>query len=255
MLNGTETCFLLLRWQHPSLGLITPDRFIPIAEENGLIVPIGNWVLEQACHQSAEWHREGLQPPNGVSINLSSRQLLKQNADELLQLCRRHHRQLRTGPLTFEITESLLMHDIGFVTNLLHRLKRLGIKVMIDDFGTGFSSLSYLAHLPVDGLKIDRAFLRKIGDGNNAALTRAIIAMAKSLNLEVVAEGVQTPHQLAQLLGMGCSMAQGFLFGEPVPADTVTGLLREQPFRQEAHIRRLARPRRPNLAADRALSA
>jgi diguanylate cyclase (GGDEF)-like protein/PAS domain S-box-containing protein len=211
----------LLRWRHPQRGLIAPDRFIPIAEETGLIVSIGQWVLNAACRQARCWRDAG-HTSLRVGVNLSARQL--QQAD----LCHQIDTtlaawQLPPSTLELELTESMLMADTVTAITLLHSLARLGIRMTIDDFGTGYSSLAYLKRFPVTRLKIDRSFVRDLTtDANDAAIVRAIVAMAESLKMEVIAEGVETVEQLHFLESHGCPEVQGYLFSRPRPATEFT---------------------------------
>jgi diguanylate cyclase (GGDEF)-like protein/PAS domain S-box-containing protein len=208
----------LLRWQHPDRGLLSPAEFIPVAEQTGLIVPIGNWVLGEACRQLARWRRRRA-PGLTVSVNVSAVQLAQQDlprtvADVLAR------EALDPSALWLEITESVLMDDPESVVGVLTALKDLGIRLAIDDFGTGYSSLSYLRHFPVDALKIDRSFVRGLGhDDDDDATVRLIIHLARNLGLVVVAEGVETDEQLEELISLECDRAQGFYFARPVTPD------------------------------------
>ncbi|OWY38793.1 diguanylate cyclase [Xenophilus sp. AP218F] len=217
----------LLRWRHPELGDIPPSRFIPIAEEGALIVQIGAWVLETACADIRRWQRAGLEPGR-VAVNVSGRQLKHGNfAAQVEQTLRRHG--LDSPALELEITESVAMEESCGMGSVLARLKALGIYLSIDDFGTGYSSLSYLKRLPVRGLKIDRSFIAELQqDKDDAAITQAIISIARSLGLEVVAEGVEEEAQRRFLLSQGCLCAQGFLFSPPLPRAEFEALLRDQ---------------------------
>jgi diguanylate cyclase (GGDEF)-like protein len=215
----------LLRWIHPEFGMVPPSEFIPLAEESGLIMEIGEWVLREACAQARAWHDCGHQLFS-MAVNVSSRQF-KDGA--FLDTVRRALSDTGLSPqtLTLELTESLLL-DIEAVTITLGRLRELGVKIAIDDFGTGFSSLGYLKHFPLDALKIDQLFIRSLAtDSDDSAITDAIITLAHSLKLQVVAEGVETEQQLAHLRQAGCDTAQGFLFSEPTPADGFEKLLLE----------------------------
>jgi diguanylate cyclase (GGDEF)-like protein len=208
----------LVRWQHPSLGLLLPSEFVSIAEENGLIVPLGEWVLRTASAQNRAWQDAGL-PPIRVTVNLSSRQIrqgtLTITVSEALSAC-----GLEPRWLGLELTESVLMERQHEAVTALHQLRAMGVQLSIDDFGTGYSSLSYLKHFPVDTLKIDRAFVRDLMTvPDDAAITAAIIAMAHALELRVVAEGVETHEHLAFLKGQGCDEVQGHLLGRAVPAE------------------------------------
>ena len=216
----------LLRWNHPELGLVSPVDFIPVAEESGLIVPIGRWMLYTACQQAASWRDAGLGMIN-MSVNLSVRQTKEASliGDILAAL-----RQAGLSPsqLELEITETVLMENVHENVELLHRLQTEGIRLSIDDFGTGYSSMAYLKRFPIDQLKIDRTFVRDIpGDGDDEAITTAIIAMAHSLGLSVVAEGVETEAQLQFLRAAGCDIMQGFYYSKPLPAAETTAFLRE----------------------------
>ncbi|WP_228040841.1 EAL domain-containing protein [Nodosilinea sp. LEGE 07088] len=218
----------LLRWQHPHLGLVTPDQFIPLAEENGLIVPIGEWVLKTACAQVMAWHQQGL-PPVKLAVNLSVRQLQHPNlvamvAQTLAQT------GLPATHLELEITETAAMGDMVASIERLQELRNLGIKVSMDDFGTGYSCLSHLKQFPIDGIKIDRAFVKDLPDSPaDRAMVNAIIAMAQGLTLSVVAEGVETPDQAHCLHSLGCPEMQGYLFGRPQPMEGAAAHLRSGP--------------------------
>ncbi len=216
----------LVRWQHPVRGLIAPLDFIPVAEETGLIVPLGQWVLEQACRQVAAWQVEYPKtPPLTVSVNISPRQF--QNRD-LLEDVRRALTQSGIAPtsLKLEITEGTIMRDVDATIATLGQLKGLGIQLAIDDFGTGYSSLAYLKRLPLDVLKIDRSFVTGIGvDHEDRAIVKAIISLAKSLNLSITAEGIETEEQSALLSDWGCEHGQGYYFARPLNSADFTLLL------------------------------
>ena len=217
----------LVRWQHPERGLIAPAYFIPIAEETGLIVPLGQWVLEEACTQVAAWNAQGLgDPPLTVCVNLSPRQFQSPNlADEVLRTLAKT--KLAPNCLKLEITEGVIMQDFEATTTILQQLKQLGVQIAIDDFGTGYSSLAYLKRLPLDVLKIDRSFVKGIGeDHEDSAIVRAIISLAGSLNLAVTAEGVECAEQAALLNDWACDQGQGYHFGRPLDAAATTALLR-----------------------------
>jgi diguanylate cyclase (GGDEF)-like protein len=214
----------LLRWQRPGQELIPPAKFIALAEETGLIVPIGEWVLRTACARNQSWQEQGL-PPLRMAVNLSARQFAHAN---LLQDVARvlHDTGLDPAALELEITESMVMHDPERAVTLLTMLKAMGIHLSIDDFGTGYSSLSYLKRFPIDSVKIDRSFIHDVpGDADDAAITRAIIAMAHSLRLKVIAEGVETEEQLSFLREHGCDEMQGYYFSEPLAEDQFLRLL------------------------------
>ena len=213
-LAGAEA---LLRWQHPQLGLVSPDQFIPIAEETGLIVPIGEWIAHTACTQCRSWRSIG-QNPLRVSVNVSGRQF---NSEGLVETIRHAlaTSQLPGESLVLEITESVIMSNPLQTIKTLESLKALGLAISIDDFGTGYSSLSYLKQFPLDELKIDRSFVTDVcSDSRDAAIVKSVIAMAKGLGLKVVAEGVENQAQKEFLLHQGCDEYQGFLFGKPIPA-------------------------------------
>jgi EAL domain-containing protein (putative c-di-GMP-specific phosphodiesterase class I) len=207
----------LLRWRHPELGLLLPSEFIPIAEENGLIVPMGEWILQSACLQNRAWQDAGL-PRIRVAVNLSSRQLKKGLTDTIgraLQIS-----GLDSRYLSLELTESVLVNYHREGTEALHALRAMGLHLAVDDFGTGYSSFSYLKHFPLDTLKIDRSFIREIAiQPDDAAITTAIIAMGHALGLRVIAEGVETDAHLTLLQKQGCDEVQGYLLGRPVPPD------------------------------------
>ena len=214
----------LLRWRHPELGMIAPDHFIPIAEETGLIGAIGTWVLETACRHMAGWAARGL-PPVRIAINVSSQQFADRALlDVIAQALSTHG--ISAELIELEVTERLLLDTSPRTHALLEDLRAMGVRFSIDDFGTGYSSMSYLTSFPFDVLKIDRSFISKIIERRqDASLTQAIIAMAHSLDLEVVAEGVETMEQLDFLQGAGCNFAQGFLFTHPVPAEAFAAII------------------------------
>ncbi|MFO1206197.1 MAG: EAL domain-containing protein [Burkholderiales bacterium] len=216
----------LLRWHHPTLGSISPERFIPVAEETGLIVPIGEWVLRRACMQVRAWREAGIELP--IAVNLSACQFRQRN---LAQTIHRILSETGVPPqfIEIEITESDVMENAESAIATLVELKSRGISISIDDFGTGYSSLSYLKRFPLDVLKIDRSFVRDIAvDSDDAAIVEAIIALARSLEIKVVAEGVETPDQMAFLNRSGCNFAQGYLFSPPVEAERVAALLAQR---------------------------
>jgi len=216
----------LVRWQHPRLGLISPGEFIPVAEESGLIVPLGELVLRMVCKQVVRWEKEGV-PIVPVAVNLSPQQFQRQSVSQLVQDILRET-GMAAHHLALEITESSLMSDVQRYASDLQALRSAGVRILVDDFGTGYSSLSYLKHLPLDTLKIDRSFISQV-DTNSAdeAIVSAILAMARSLGLKVIAEGVETSSQLAVLERHGCPMAQGYYFGRPLPAEKCLALLWE----------------------------
>jgi len=214
----------LLRWNHPERGLVAPLSFIPLLEETGLIMPVGRWVLESALTQLDQWHRAGWRSLK-VAVNLSSRQFHEPElVDRLAECLKLHHLPARCVEL--EITESTLLQHIPATTATLEKLSALGFGIALDDFGTGYSSLSYLRRFPIDALKIDRSFVRDIPeDSNDAAITRAIVVMAQSLQLRLVAEGVEQQRQRDFLLALGCDTMQGYLFSKPLDAAAMTRYL------------------------------
>jgi diguanylate cyclase (GGDEF)-like protein len=216
----------LLRWQHPTRGLILPLEFIPTLEEMGLIVPVGYWVLDEACRQISAWHVQyPADPPLTVSVNLSTRQCtqtdLVQKLSETLQKYK-----LDAGSLKLELTETLIVEDLAFTSEILSKLRDLGIEVQIDDFGTGYSSLGYLHTLPINTLKIDRTFINQLGiSGSGFEIVRTILALARGLGINVVAEGVETKAQLSILQAMECGAVQGFLLARPADQMEIGALL------------------------------
>jgi diguanylate cyclase (GGDEF)-like protein len=219
----------LVRWAHPERGRVGPDEFIPVAEECGLIEPIGRWVLEQACRQAAAWHEANPgSAPVGISVNLSARQVAQQRdlAGSIARvLCATG---VEPGCLSLEITETVLLEDSDVLTDILRELKRMGVRLVLDDFGIGYSSLGYLNRLPLDALKVDRSFVDGLGtEQRDSAIVKAVIAMAQALSLVVIAEGVETWDQLDELHRLGCDRAQGYYFSRPVAAPEIAAMLRE----------------------------
>ena len=213
----------LIRWQHPTNGLISPLEFIPIAERNGLIIPIGEWIIDQACEQLALWKDTDMRTTT-VSINISAKQLLHQDLYSYIELAI-DKTQINGKYLELEVTESVVMENINETIKILTRLKKLGVSISIDDFGTGYSSLSYLKKLPIDKLKIDREFIKDIpNDKDDIAITNAIISMSKSLSLKIVAEGPETKEHISFLQMSKCDIAQGFYYSKPVPITEVEEL-------------------------------
>ena len=224
----------LIRWRHPTHGIIAPDGFIPIAEETGLIVPIGRWVLDTACEQAAAWHRRG--HSLGVSVNVSARQLdhdsLVDHVQEAL-----HASGLEAGSLTLEITETALMRDSEAAGLRLRALKTLGVRVAIDDFGIGYSSLSYLRQFPVDALKIDRSFISGIAASRESsnALIHTLVQLGKTLGMQTLGEGIEDRQQLEHLQREECDLGQGFLFARPLEAAAIEEFLAKvEPIRATA---------------------
>jgi EAL domain-containing protein (putative c-di-GMP-specific phosphodiesterase class I) len=215
----------LLRWKHPVRGMISPAVFIPLAEETGLILPIGEWVLREACDQCRRWQQQGFASLY-VAVNLSARQFHQKDLPlaiyNILQ-----ETGLNPGSLELELTEGLIMQQAESSINTLRELKAMDIRISIDDFGTGYSSLSYLKRFPIQVLKIDQSFVRGIpGDGDDVAIAGTIITMAHSLALKVVAEGVETKEQLDFMREHGCDSIQGYYFSKPLPADQFENFLK-----------------------------
>ncbi len=208
----------LLRWEHPERGLVRPDEFVSLAEETGLVVPIGSWALEQACRQAAAWHRGGAAVT--MSVNLSPRQLVEPIlVDSVAAVLGRS--DIDPDMIWLEITESTLMRDAESAVTTLRALRALGVHLSVDDFGTGYSSMSYLKRFPVEALKVDRSFIDGLGrEPEDTAICTAVVSLAHALGLRAVAEGVETPEQLAELRTLGCELAQGYLFGHPAPPET-----------------------------------
>ncbi|HEV7803500.1 MAG TPA: EAL domain-containing protein [Burkholderiales bacterium] len=217
----------LIRWRHPELGLVSPAEFIPLAEETGLIIPIGEWVLRTACAQIREWQQAGLAPVP-IAVNISPKQFHQQNIAEVVMRALREH-DVDPTLLDIEITESTAMRNAEATSATLRDLKALGVRIAIDDFGTGYSSLSYLKRFPIDSLKIDRSFVTGLpGDQDDASIAQAVITMAHALRLKVVAEGVETEAQQVFLAAHDCDEMQGFYFSRPLPVEQCTELLRDQ---------------------------
>ena len=224
-ITGVEA---LLRWHHPELGLVSPAKFIPVAEETGLIVPIGRWVLETACAQQVAWRRAG-HPALRMAVNVSARQL---DDDGLLADVERTIRAtgIDAAHLEIEITESMLMRDVVKAGKVLAAFKALGVRLSVDDFGTGYSSLSTLKRFPVDAIKVDRSFVRDLPSGTgDQAMAEAIIAMGRGLGMTVVAEGVETGDQVDFLRARGCDEMQGFFYSKAVSASQLQELLKASP--------------------------
>jgi EAL domain-containing protein (putative c-di-GMP-specific phosphodiesterase class I) len=220
----------LLRWHHPALGLVVPDRFIPLAEGNGQIVPIGRWVLAEACRTAARWQADHPRAqPISMAVNVSARQLasddlLRHVADALADA------GLEPSSLILEMTETTLVQDPVAVTARLHELRALGVRLAIDDFGTGYSSLSYLRQFPVDILKIDRSFIDTITDGGELPpLVRGMLDLSRALQLETVAEGIESDVQRQRLREEHCVLGQGYLFARPLTAEDAEALLARPP--------------------------
>jgi diguanylate cyclase (GGDEF)-like protein len=215
----------LLRWQNPEIGQVTPDQFVALAEDTGLIVPIGEWVLQTACRQLSRWRIEGL-PALCLSVNISSRQFRGKGLVNAVCQALKDNAISPRG-LQLEITEGLLMDDLPETKEALHELQNIGVRLAVDDFGTGYSSLSYLKRFPVSALKIDKSFIRDIpADRGDATLVEAIVAMAHRLNLQVIGEGIETKKQLDFIRSRSCDLAQGHYFSEPISGDDFGKLLR-----------------------------
>lgn len=209
----------LVRWKHPESGMISPAAFIPAAEESGLIVPLGEWILEEAVKQIKLWETDAVKKHWHISVNISYRQFEKDDFTQSAQKILEKH-SVKAEMLRLELTESLLIKNTSEALNKLHKLKQMGFSISIDDFGTGYSSLSYLKELPIDELKIDQSFIRDLTiDPNDEIITQTIISIGKKFGLEVIAEGVETQEQYEKLLGMGCQYFQGYLFAKPTTPD------------------------------------
>ncbi len=239
----------LVRWQHPIRGLVPPIAFIPLAEETGLILPLGRWVLETACRQARAWRDAR---PNGpelfMSVNLSARQFVQADlVDQVAAILA--DSGLDPRGLEIEITESVLMDQSEAGIRTLGRLRELGVRLVLDDFGTGYSSLSYLKHLPLDTIKIDRSFVAGLADVTDRSIVEAVVALARGLRIGVVAEGIETEVQRRILRDIGCDVGQGYLFSRPLPADEAARLLSTRRLRSvDAHRRRHVGSRRTRQA-------
>lgn len=222
-ITGAE---VLLRWKHPVHGMVSPARFIPLAEETRLILPIGEWVLRSACAQLKVWSADPALRDLTIAVNVSAHQFLHPEfVDQVQQILQASGAD--PARLKLELTESVLLSGVDDIVDKMFALKRLGISFALDDFGTGYSSLSYLKRLPLNQLKIDQSFVRDVlTDANDAAIARTIVALAHSMGLDVIAEGVETSEQRAVLLGMDCEACQGYLFGRPMPVDEFESHLR-----------------------------
>jgi diguanylate cyclase (GGDEF)-like protein/PAS domain S-box-containing protein len=216
----------LVRWRHPERGMVPPAEFIPMAESTGLIVPLGEWVLEAACEQAAAWQRAGVAPLR-VAVNVSAREFTDKLPNRVRALLERH--RLDPQWLELEITESTLMNDIERAIGIMDRISELGVSLSLDDFGTGYSSLSYLKRFPIHTLKIDRSFTTGVPtDSNDCAIASTIISMGRQLKHRVIAEGVETAEQLAFLRQAGCDEVQGYLYSKPLAVDEFTVALRQR---------------------------
>jgi diguanylate cyclase (GGDEF)-like protein/PAS domain S-box-containing protein len=225
--GGFREVEALVRWEHPRYGLVPPSEFIPLAEETGLIIPLGQWVLREACRQMHEWQQHPERQSLIVSVNLSARQL--QHPDVVQDVIKTlQETGLDSSSLKLEITESMMMQGAETSLAKLHQLKMLGISLAVDDFGTGYSSMSYLSSLPIDTLKIDRSFVSKMHENEEGmAIVQAIVTLAKTLNLTITSEGIETWEQLVKLQALGCDQGQGYHFARPMTADQIGPLLSE----------------------------
>lgn len=222
-----------MRWKSVKRGFISPGEFIPIAEETGLIIPLGEWILQEACSQMRQWHQQFSQnPPLFISVNLSGRQFSQPNLVQQVQYILETI-NLERNTLKLEITESMMMNDVEAAIDLLRRLKDLGLRLSIDDFGTGYSNLSYLHRFPIDTLKIDQSFVRRMNSQESqdryAQIVRTVIMLGHNLELDVIAEGIETEEQMHILKSLGCEYGQGYYFAKPLPSPEVTELLKKDP--------------------------
>jgi EAL domain-containing protein (putative c-di-GMP-specific phosphodiesterase class I) len=225
-LTGFEA---LMRWQHPDRGLVSPGDFIPVAEDTGLIIPMTLWIMRQACQQLSQWR--WVSPQNRsllISVNLSGKHFAQPDlVDQVREIL--YETGLDPICLKLEITESMVMGDPESTTRVLNELRNLGVQLSIDDFGTGYSSLSYLHRFPIDTLKIDRSFVMRMGkEGENSEIVKTIVTLAQNLQMEVIAEGVETVQQLEQLRHLGCRYAQGYLLAKPMPLAEIDKLVRQK---------------------------
>jgi len=232
--NGNLAGFeALIRWQHPERGFVNPSDFIPLAEDTGLIIPIGMWILRKACQQLCQWQWQSAANRNlFMSVNLSSKQV---SQPDLVSQIRGvlEETNVDARHLKLELTESAVMQNADMAARLLKRLKALGVQLSIDDFGTGYSSLGYLHKFPVNTLKIDRSFIGRIGeDAENIEIVRTIVSLAENMGMDVVAEGVETLSQLTQLRKLNCQYGQGYLFSRPVDPDSVSAWITKKPHWQ-----------------------
>jgi EAL domain-containing protein (putative c-di-GMP-specific phosphodiesterase class I) len=215
----------LIRWLHPERGLISPAEFIPLAEESGLIVPIGKWVMETACIQLKKWEQNELTQNLVLAVNVSAKQFRQSDFVNLVESMLQRF-EINPMRLKLELTESMLLDSLDEIIVTMNCLKELGVQFSLDDFGTGYSSLQYLKRLPLDQLKIDQSFVRDIVlDSSDRAIVRTIIAMARGLNLDIIAEGVETEEQRQYLMNKGCTNYQGYLFSKPLPIEQFEALL------------------------------
>jgi EAL domain-containing protein (putative c-di-GMP-specific phosphodiesterase class I) len=227
----------LLRWQDPEFGLVTPDAFIGIAEETGMIIPIGEWALGESCRIVEQWEEMALLPDGfTLAVNLSARQVGQEDIAERVRAIVERSGPTAARRICLEITESVLMHESS--AQVMNDLKALGVRLSIDDFGTGYSSLGYLKRFPVDSVKVDRSFVDGLGiEGEDSAIVAAVVSLGHALGLSVVAEGVETSGQLHALLDLGCDRGQGYWFSGPRDPKEFVMLLRSQPWLREPDAR------------------
>jgi EAL domain-containing protein (putative c-di-GMP-specific phosphodiesterase class I) len=219
----------LIRWRHPDMGFVSPGQFIPLAEENGMILPLGEWVLRTACAQNKRWQAAGL-PPVTISVNLSARQFYQPGlVDTVISVLK--DVDLDPRYLELEITETTAILDLGQTKTVLQKFREMGIKLAIDDFGTGYSSLTNLQQLPLHSLKIDRSFVRDVTENStNATIVSAVVSLARGLGLHVIVEGVEEENQLKFLRSIHCETVQGYVFFKPMPVDDATLVLAKPPI-------------------------
>ena len=219
---------VLIRWMHPKLGMVYPADFIPFAEETGLIVPIGNWVINEACSQLKAWQRIPLARELVLAVNVSAKQFHQKDFVTQVKAAIKHH-NVNPALLKLELTESMLLNDIDDIIVKMDELRKVGVQFSLDDFGTGYSSLQYLKKLPLTQLKIDQSFVRDITvDASDRAIVRTIIVMAESLGINVIAEGVETIEQWQYLFDNGCSHYQGYLLSKPLPINLFEARLKQK---------------------------
>ncbi len=235
--NSVVAAEALVRWQHPTRGLLAPAEFVPVAEESGLIESIGRWVLDTACVQAAQWHAERPDaPPLGIAVNLSARQFAQRDLEQTVLHALRSP-GIAPSSLCLEITESVLLDEPERVSETIGLIAQHGVRFALDDFGTGYSSLAYLGRLPIDGLKVDRSFVDALGGSKRStAITTAIVRMAQALSIEVIAEGVETETQLKLVRDLGCELAQGFYLHRPLQARQISELLRIPRAQRAANV-------------------
>ncbi|MGG6294094.1 bifunctional diguanylate cyclase/phosphodiesterase [Leptolyngbya sp. AN02str] len=244
----------LLRWQHPQLGLVPPSQFIPLAEETGLICPIGEWVIRTACEQHQAWLAEGLAPVR-IAVNLSARQFQQQDlVKSIVHILQETH--LTPSYLEIEITESVAMQDVEFTVKVLQQLRDMGVQIAMDDFGTGYSSLNSIKHFPLHTLKIDQSFVRDLlTDPSDMAIAKAVIALGQGLNLKILAEGIETAEQLEFLRSLGCAFAQGYFFSKPLPAEAIAQVLKHAQYAYADRANQAVASRLPHPTSEEAIAS